>query len=287
VPLFEEEFTVNASSETVWDFLLDPQRVAPCLPGCERLEVEDATTYRVRLSVKVGFLTTIQDLRVTITEAERPCRLVSLGRGEDRKLGSHARALSERHSRVRAARLDRRRGHEDQGAATRRRVRRERARRARAPVVKLALTVNGRSCVTETPAHWTVLDLLRDGLGLMGTKYGCGEGVCGTCTVLADGRPMRACLVLAAHARGRALVTVEGLEIDGRLDPLQTAFAEQGAAQCGFCTPGMLLAAKALFAENPAPTPDDVRDALSGNLCRCTGYTKIVAAVLAAAPGRR
>jgi carbon-monoxide dehydrogenase small subunit len=153
--------------------------------------------------------------------------------------------------------------------------------------VKLALTVNGRSCVTETPAHWTVLDLLRDGLGLMGTKYGCGEGVCGTCTVLADGRPMRACLVLAAHARGRALVTVEGLEIDGRLDPLQTAFAEQGAAQCGFCTPGMLLAAKALFAENPAPTPDDVRDALSGNLCRCTGYTKIVAAVLAAAPGRR
>jgi carbon monoxide dehydrogenase subunit G len=88
VPLFEEEFTVNASSETVWDFLLDPQRVAPCLPGCERLEVEDATTYRVRLSVKVGFLTTTQDLRVTITEAERPCRLVALGRGEDRKLGS-------------------------------------------------------------------------------------------------------------------------------------------------------------------------------------------------------
>jgi carbon-monoxide dehydrogenase small subunit len=93
--------------------------------------------------------------------------------------------------------------------------------------------------------------------------------------------------VLAAHARGRALVTVEGLEVDGRLDPLQTAFAEQGAAQCGFCTPGMLLAAKALLAENPAPTADEVRDALSGNLCRCTGYTKIVAAVLAAAPGLR
>jgi aerobic-type carbon monoxide dehydrogenase small subunit (CoxS/CutS family) len=153
--------------------------------------------------------------------------------------------------------------------------------------VKLALTVNGRPCTTDAPAHWTVLDLLRDGLGLTGTKYGCGEGVCGTCTVLADDRPIRACLVLAAHARGRALVTVEGLEVEGRLDPLQTAFAEHGAAQCGFCTPGMLLAAKALLADNPAPTADDVRDALSGNLCRCTGYTKIVAAVLAAAPGRR
>jgi aerobic-type carbon monoxide dehydrogenase small subunit (CoxS/CutS family) len=153
--------------------------------------------------------------------------------------------------------------------------------------VKLDLILNGRPCTTEAAAHWTVLDLLRDGLGLMGTKYGCGEGVCGTCTVLADGRPIRACLVLAAHVRGRALVTVEGLEVDGRLDPLQTAFAEQGAAQCGFCTPGMLLAAKALLADNPAPTAEDVRDALSGNLCRCTGYTKIVAAVLAAAPGRR
>ena len=88
--------------------------------------------------------------------------------------------------------------------------------------MKLELTLNGRPCVTEAPGHWTVLDLLRDGLNLMGTKYGCGEGVCGTCTVLADGRPIRACLVLAAHVRGRALVTVEGLERDGRLDPLQT-----------------------------------------------------------------
>ena len=147
--------------------------------------------------------------------------------------------------------------------------------------MKLELTVNGRPCVTEAPGHWTVLDLLRDGLSLMGTKYGCGEGVCGTCTVLADGRPIRACLVLAAHARGRALVTVEGLEQEGRLDPLQTAFAERGAAQCGFCTPGMLLAAKALLGENPAPTVDEVREALAGNLCRCTGYTKIIDAVLA------
>ena len=151
----------------------------------------------------------------------------------------------------------------------------------------LTFVLNGRPCTAEAPAHWTVLDLLRDGLSLTGTKDGCGEGVCGTCTVLADGRPIRACLVLAAHVRGRALVTVEGLEIDGRLDPLQTAFAERGAAQCGFCTPGMLLAAKALLAENPAPTAQEVREALSGNLCRCTGYVKIVEAVLAAAPGRR
>ena len=151
----------------------------------------------------------------------------------------------------------------------------------------LTFVLNGRPCKAEAPAHWTVLDLLRDGLNLTGTKDGCGEGVCGTCTVLADGRPIRACLVLAAHVRGRALVTVEGLETDGRLDPLQTAFAERGAAQCGFCTPGMLLAAKALLAENPAPTAQEVREALSGNLCRCTGYVKIVEAVLAAAPGPR
>jgi carbon-monoxide dehydrogenase small subunit len=151
--------------------------------------------------------------------------------------------------------------------------------------VNLSFTLNGRPCATEAPDHWTVLDLLRDALSLMGTKYGCGEGVCGTCTVLLEGRPARACLVLAAHVRGRDIVTIEGLEVDGRLDPLQVEFAERGAAQCGFCTPGMLLSAKALLAEHPAPTMDEVREALSGNLCRCTGYTKIVEAVLAAAPG--
>jgi carbon-monoxide dehydrogenase small subunit len=153
--------------------------------------------------------------------------------------------------------------------------------------VNLSFTLNGRPCATEAPDHWTVLDLLRDALSLMGTKYGCGEGVCGTCTVLLDGRPARACLVLAAHVRGRDIVTIEGLEVDGRLDPLQVEFAERGAAQCGFCTPGMLLSAKALLAEHPAPTMDEVREALSGNLCRCTGYTKIVEAVLAAAPGSK
>ena len=151
----------------------------------------------------------------------------------------------------------------------------------------LAFTLNGQPRTTEAPDHWTVLDLLRDGLELLGTKYGCGEGVCGTCTVLADGRPIRACLVLAAHVRGRALVTVEGLEADGRLDPLQIAFAERGAVQCGFCTPGVLLAAKALLSDTPQPSAHEVREALSGNLCRCTGYTKIVEAVLAAAAAAR
>ena len=147
----------------------------------------------------------------------------------------------------------------------------------------LAFTLNGRACRTSSPAHWTVIDLLRDGLALTGTKYGCGEGVCGTCTVLLDGEPVRACLVLAARLDGRTLLTVEGLERDGRLDPLQDAFARESGAQCGFCTPGMLLAAKALLAEHRAPTEHQVREALSGNLCRCTGYTKIISAVLAAA----
>jgi carbon-monoxide dehydrogenase small subunit len=127
-----------------------------------------------------------------------------------------------------------------------------------------------------------VLDLLRDRLDLPGAKYGCGEGVCGTCTVLLDGDPVRACLVLAARLDGRALETVEGLEREGVLHPLQDAFAREGAVQCGFCTPGMLLAAAALLADRPDPTEGEVREALAGNLCRCTGYTKIIAAVLAA-----
>jgi carbon-monoxide dehydrogenase small subunit len=147
----------------------------------------------------------------------------------------------------------------------------------------LAFTLNGRPVETAPPPHFTVLDLLRDGLGLKGTKDGCGEGVCGSCTVLLDGEPIRACLTLAARLRGRRLLTVEGLETDDVLDPLQEAFARLGAAQCGYCTPGMLLAAKALLATNSTPTADEVRHALSGNLCRCTGYVKIVEAVLTAA----
>jgi carbon-monoxide dehydrogenase small subunit len=151
----------------------------------------------------------------------------------------------------------------------------------------LDFTLNGRRCLARAPAHWTVLDLLRDGLALPGTKYGCGEGVCGTCTVLLDGEPVRGCLVLAARLRGRSLLTVEGLAGEGPLDPLQAAFASHGAVQCGFCTPGMLMSAKALLASTPAPTAEEVREALAGNLCRCTGYVKIVEAVLAAAPGAR
>jgi carbon-monoxide dehydrogenase small subunit len=146
----------------------------------------------------------------------------------------------------------------------------------------LAFTLNGRPCRTRAPAHWTVIDLLRDGLALAGTKDGCGEGVCGACTVLLDGEPVRACLVLAARLDGRSLLTIEGLEGEA-LHPLQDAFARLNAAQCGFCTPGMILSARALLAVNPRPTARDVREALAGNLCRCTGYVKIVEAVLAAA----
>jgi carbon-monoxide dehydrogenase small subunit len=149
--------------------------------------------------------------------------------------------------------------------------------------VAVELTLNGRPCRVEVEPHWTVIDLLRDRLDLTGTKGGCGEGVCGTCTVLVDGEPARACLMLAAHLRGRSLVTVEGLERDGRLHPLQEAFACHGAAQCGYCTPGMLMAAAALLARPREVSDREVREALSGNLCRCTGYQKIVEAVRAAA----
>jgi carbon-monoxide dehydrogenase small subunit len=146
----------------------------------------------------------------------------------------------------------------------------------------IEFTLNARRCRAEAPAHWTVLDLLRDGLALTGTKDGCGEGVCGACTVLIDGEPIRACLVLAARLDGRSLLTIEGLEGDA-LDPVQQAFARLGAVQCGFCTPGMILSARALLASHPRPSREEVREALAGNLCRCTGYVKIVEAVLAAA----
>jgi aerobic-type carbon monoxide dehydrogenase small subunit (CoxS/CutS family) len=151
-------------------------------------------------------------------------------------------------------------------------------------VLQIDFTLNGGPCRAETPSHWTVLDLLRDGLALMGTKDGCGEGVCGACTVLLDGQPIRACLVLAARLDGRSLLTIEGLVVNDALDPLQEAFARLGAAQCGFCTPGMIMSARAFLAVNRAPSADEVREALAGNLCRCTGYVKIVEAVLAAAP---
>jgi aerobic carbon-monoxide dehydrogenase small subunit len=158
-------------------------------------------------------------------------------------------------------------------------------------MLAVELVLNGRPLRVDVPPHFTVIDLLRDHLDLTGTKGGCGEGVCGTCTVLVDGEPVRACLMLAAHLRGRRLTTVEGLERAGVLDPLQEAFVRHGAAQCGYCTSGMLMAAVALLAERrPASagplSETKIREALSGNLCRCTGYQKIVQAVLAAAAGR-
>jgi carbon-monoxide dehydrogenase small subunit len=152
--------------------------------------------------------------------------------------------------------------------------------------IALDFEINGRRCHADVPGHLTVLDLLRDELALAGTKDGCGEGVCGACTVLLDGEPVRACLVLAARLSGRGLVTIEGVGGD-ELHPLQEAFARLGAAQCGFCTPGMILSARALLAANPAPSAREVREALAGNLCRCTGYVKIVEAVLAAAAGAK
>ena len=152
--------------------------------------------------------------------------------------------------------------------------------------VALDFTLNGRPCRIDADAHWTVLDLLRDGLALFGTKDGCGEGVCGACTVLLDGEPIRACLVLAARLHERTLLTIEGLG-GGELDPLQEAFGRLGAAQCGFCTPGMILSARALLDLNSTPSPHEIREALAGNLCRCTGYVKIVEAVLDAAGSRR
>jgi carbon-monoxide dehydrogenase small subunit len=133
--------------------------------------------------------------------------------------------------------------------------------------------------------HRTLLDVLRVELDLIGAKHGCGVGECGSCTVLVDGRPVNSCLILAAACVGKSITTIEGLAVNGELTPLQKSFIEHGAIQCGFCTPGMILTTTALLAENPAPTEDQVREAISGNLCRCTGYQKIVEAVLAVSQG--
>jgi carbon-monoxide dehydrogenase small subunit len=148
------------------------------------------------------------------------------------------------------------------------------------------LTVNGTDYDLEVLTKTTLLDVLRDELDLTGAKRGCDRGECGTCNVLIDGRPVRSCLTLAVLADGRNVVTIEGLEKEnGRLDSLQEAFIEQGAIQCGFCTPGMILTGKALLAENPDPSEGDVRRSISGNLCRCTGYSKIVEAIMKAPKG--
>jgi carbon-monoxide dehydrogenase small subunit len=143
----------------------------------------------------------------------------------------------------------------------------------------IGLTVNGRPESIEIETHWTLIQLLREGLQLLGTEEGCGEGSCGSCTVMVDGELVRSCLFLALRAEGRSLLTVEGLAIDGELDPVQRAFVDHGAVQCGFCTPGFLMATKALLRDHPDPTDEEVREFLSGNFCRCGGYTLILAAV--------
>jgi carbon-monoxide dehydrogenase small subunit len=143
--------------------------------------------------------------------------------------------------------------------------------------------VNGRPYQVILESHMTLLDVLRDQIGLTGTKYGCGCGECGACTVLVDGRPILSCLTLAVTARGKNILTIEGLSKDNTLHPIQMAFIDHGGIQCGFCTPGMILSAKAFLEGNPNPTRDEAKKALAGNLCRCTGYLKIIDAVLAAA----
>ena len=144
------------------------------------------------------------------------------------------------------------------------------------------LNVNGIEYETEIDVRRTLLEVLRENLGLMGTKKGCNEGECGACTVLMDGKSVLSCLVLAIEAQGKKIETVEGLAENGELHPLQQSFIENGALQCGFCTSGMLMTAKGLLNENPHPDEGEVRQAIAGNLCRCTGYDKIVKAILAA-----
>lgn len=147
--------------------------------------------------------------------------------------------------------------------------------------------VNGKPYEVMLEPNMTLLEVLRDQLGLTGAKYGCGVGECGACTVLIDGKPVLSCSTLAIRVRDRKILTIEGLAQHTALHPIQKAFIDYGAIQCGFCTPGMILTAKTLLDENPNPTKEEVKSALSGNLCRCTGYVKIVNAVLAAAEAMR
>ncbi len=159
------------------------------------------------------------------------------------------------------------------------------------PKTLLRLRVNGEDHDVAAAPYRTLLEVLREEMGLTGTKHGCELGECGTCTVLVDGEPVLSCLALPIELEGREITTVEGLAAGRRLHPLQQAFAELGAAQCGYCTPGILLTARALLADNPRPTREEIRVALAGNLCRCTGYAKILDAVelaaLRAAAGER
>ena len=147
----------------------------------------------------------------------------------------------------------------------------------------IRLKVNGEEHDVVVSPNETLVEVLRDRLELTGTKMGCGEGACGTCTVLLDGKPVRSCLTLAVEVQGKEIVTIEGLAEGAKLHPVQEAFMQHGAIQCGFCTPGMILTGKALLDENPHPTEEEAKRAISGVVCRCTGYAKIVEAIMAAA----
>lgn len=151
--------------------------------------------------------------------------------------------------------------------------------------INVHLRVNGKDYALSLPARTTLLEALRDYLGLTGTKEGCGKGECGACTVLVNGSVVNSCLMLAAQAEDKEVLTIEGLSEDG-MDPLQEAFIDEGAVQCGFCTPGMVISAKTLLMENPDPSEEAIKEAISGNLCRCTGYLKIIRAIKAAS-GRK
>jgi len=150
----------------------------------------------------------------------------------------------------------------------------------------ISFILNGKKVLVEIEPHLTLLQLIREKMGLTGTKEGCGLGDCGACTVLIDGAAVNSCLFPAMEAKGKAITTIEGMtDGDGNLHPLQKAFVEHGAIQCGFCTPGLVLSAKALLDENPQPTEEEIRKAIAGNLCRCTGYVQIVEAITSVGRG--
>jgi len=146
-------------------------------------------------------------------------------------------------------------------------------------MINIQLTVNGKEYSLSIDEDKRLIDVLREDLGFIGVKEGCGEGECGACTVIMDGKTVNSCLVMGFQANGSNIITIEGLEKDGNLDPVQQAFIDVGAVQCGFCIPGMVLSVRALLDENPNPTEEEIREGISGNLCRCTGYNKIVEAV--------
>ncbi len=146
-------------------------------------------------------------------------------------------------------------------------------------MIKINMNVNGRDYELEIDEDKRLIDLLREDLGFTGVKEGCSEGECGACTVIMDGYTVNSCLVMAFQAHGSTIVTIEGLEKDGKLDPIQQSFIDKGATQCGYCTPGLILSARALLDKVKKPTREEIREAISGNLCRCTGYNKIVEAI--------